>query len=78
VRLAIQIAFILFATSAFIVGALMLFAPTRYPNLYARFLNEYVVRRETSEHGHIIATRGHGFVMMAMGLFFGLIVWALR
>jgi hypothetical protein len=56
----------------------MLFALTRYPNFYDRFLNEYTVRRETSEHGHIIATRGHGFVMMIMGLFFGLVVLALR
>ena len=56
----------------------MLFAPTRYPDLYARFLNEHVVRRETSEHGLILATRAHGLVMVAIGAFFGLFIWALR
>jgi hypothetical protein len=60
------------------VGSLMLFAPTQYPDLYARFLNEHVVQRETSEHGLILVTRVQGLVMVAIGAFFGLFVWAVR
>ncbi|HEV7550848.1 MAG TPA: hypothetical protein VGP65_04160 [Candidatus Angelobacter sp.] len=76
--IAIQAVFAFFACLEIVVGSLMLCAPTRYPDLYARFLNEYVVRRETSEQGRILATRAHGFVMLAIGAFFGLFVWALR
>ena len=76
--IAIQVVFALLACLQIVVGSLMLFAPTRYPDLYARFLNEHVVRRETSEHGHILATRATGFVMVAIGAFFGLVLWAIR
>ncbi|HEV7673967.1 MAG TPA: hypothetical protein VGQ12_05490 [Candidatus Angelobacter sp.] len=76
--IALQAAFAFLACFQIIVGFLMLFAPTRYPGLYARFLNEYVVRRETSEHGHIAAIRSHGFVMVAIGIFFAFGAWNLR
>lgn len=68
--IAIQAVFAFLACLGIVVGSLMLFAPTRYPNLYTRFLNEYVVRRKTSEHGRILATRAHGFVMVVIGAFF--------
>jgi hypothetical protein len=73
-----QIVLIAFSLVGLIVGFLMLFAPTRYPNLYVSFLNEYIVRRETSEHGRVLAIRATGLVMLTTGAFFGLFVWAIR
>jgi hypothetical protein len=45
--IAIQILFLLFAAIFSTLGALMIVAPTRYPNLYDGFLRENVMRSQS-------------------------------
>ena len=55
--IAIQILFLLFAAIFSTLGALMLLAPTRYPNLYDGFLRENVMRSQHIEQDRILAIR---------------------
>jgi hypothetical protein len=73
-----QVVLLLFATIFSILGALMIVAPTRYPNLYDGFLRENVMRRQHTEQDRILAIRAQGLIAVACGGFFVLFVWALR
>jgi hypothetical protein len=73
-----QVGFLLFATIGLTVGALMLVAPTRYPELYNGFLRENVMRRQHTERDRILAIRAQGLIALACGGLFALFVWALR
>jgi hypothetical protein len=76
--IAIQILFLLFAAIFSTLSALMLLAPTRYPNLYDGFLRENVMRSQHTEQDRILAIRAQGLIAVACGGFFALFVWALR
>jgi hypothetical protein len=73
-----QVVLLLFATIFSILGALMIVAPTRYPNLYDGFLRENVMRSQHTEQDRILAIRAQGLIAVACGGFFALFVWALR
>jgi hypothetical protein len=69
--------FILFSSVFTIVGILMLVAPAKYPSLYAGFLRETVILRETTERGKRLAIRMDGLVYVTSGAFFALFIWAI-
>jgi hypothetical protein len=54
----------------------MLFAPTKYPSLYAGFVRETVILRETTEPGKRLAIRMQELICLAGGAFFALFIWA--
>ncbi len=59
-----------------VVGFLMLVVPAKYPSLYAGFVRETVIRRETTELGKRLAIRMQGLMYIAGGAFFALFIWA--
>jgi hypothetical protein len=74
--LLLKIFFIIFSSVFCIVGLLLLVSPSKYPALYAGFVNEWVSRRETTERGKRLAIRVQGLVTLTIGAFFALFVWA--
>jgi hypothetical protein len=68
--------FLMFSSVFTIVGFLMLAAPAKYPGLYAGFVRETVIRRETTERGKRLAIRMQGLMYIAGGAFFALFIWA--
>jgi hypothetical protein len=74
-HLLLKVFFIMFSSGFTIVGLLMLFAPAKYPSLYARFVREAVLRRATTEREKRMAIRLQGFVTIVIGAFFALFIW---
>ncbi|HZV87231.1 MAG TPA: hypothetical protein VFF95_06785 [Candidatus Binatus sp.] len=72
----IKIVFLSLATMG-IVRSLMLVAPLKYLKLLTGFLNERVMRRQTTERDKALAIRMQGLVAVAAGALFALFVWAL-
>lgn len=68
--------FIMFSSVFTIVGLFMLVAPAKYPSLYAGFVRDTVIRRETTEQGKQLTIRMQGLMAIAVGAFFGLFIWA--
>jgi len=68
--------FIMFSSVFTTVGILMLLAPSKFPSLYAGFLRETVIQRETTERGKRMAIRMQGLVAIVGGAFFALFIWA--
>jgi hypothetical protein len=48
----------------------------KYPSLYAGFVREAVIRRETTELGKQLAIRMQGLVTITVGALFALFIWA--
>jgi hypothetical protein len=66
--------FIFFSSVSTVMGFLMLVA--KYPSLYAGFVREAVIRRETTELGKQLAIRMQGLVTITVGALFALFIWA--
>jgi hypothetical protein len=73
----IKIVFLSLATMGIVLGSLMLVAPLKYLKLLTGFLNERVMRRQTTERDKALAIRMQGLVAVAAGALFALFVWAL-
>jgi len=69
--------FLFFAILFGAVGFLMLVAPMKHPKLLAGFLNESVMRRQTTEQDKALAIRTQGLIALTAGAFFALFLWAL-
>jgi hypothetical protein len=76
--LPLQIVFVIFAAIFIPMGLLMMFAPSKFPKLYAGFLRQTVMQREKTEAGRLLAIRISGLGYAFVGLLFGLFVWAMR
>ncbi len=54
----------------------MLVSPAKYPSLYAGFVRQTVIRRETTELGKRLAIRMQGLIYITGGALFALFIWA--
>jgi len=72
-----QVIFLLVALVSMVVGFLLMLAPTRYPQFYAGFLSDRVLKREQTERGRITAIRVQGLLLLAVGAFFTLFFWSM-
>ena len=68
--------FVFFSSVFTIVEFLMLVAPAKYPSLYAGFVRQTVIRRETTELGKRLAIRMQGLIYITGGALFALFIWA--
>ncbi len=74
--LLLKIFFIIFSLLFILAGLLLLVSPAKYPGLVAGFVNESVIRRETTERGRRLTIRVYGLMALAVGAFFVLFTWA--
>jgi ABC-type transport system involved in cytochrome c biogenesis permease subunit len=73
----IKIGFLFFAAIFIVAGLLMVVAPLKYPELLAGFLNERVMKRQTTVRDKAFAIRTQGLIALTAGSLFALFVWAL-
>jgi hypothetical protein len=74
----LSVMFVAFSSIFTVVGFLMLVAPSKYPALYAGFVRESVISRETTQRGKHLAIRLQGLIALTGGAFFGFFIWAFR